>query len=80
MRIKLRRPKELFTSLGEAWRSPSPRPTGEAGWGCPLPKTPFSALYLPILAPEFTEQGQEETGKGLKIPYLWREFPPRHPF
>jgi hypothetical protein len=33
----------------------------------PLQKTPFSALYLPILAPEFTESGQEEAGKGLKI-------------
>ena len=33
----------------------------------PLQKTPFSALYLSILAPEFTESGQEEAGKGLKI-------------
>jgi len=45
----------------------------------PLQKTPSSALYLPILAPEFTEQGQEEAGKGLKIPYLWRESLPHHP-
>jgi hypothetical protein len=35
--------------------------------GAPLHKTPFSALYLPVLAPEFTESGQEEAGKGLKI-------------
>ena len=35
----------------------------------PLQKTPSSALYLPILALEFTEQGQEEAGKGLKIPF-----------
>jgi hypothetical protein len=35
--------------------------------GVPLQKPPFSALYLPILAPEFTESGQEEAGKGLKI-------------
>ena len=46
----------------------------------PLQRIPFSTVYLPILAPEFTEQGQEEAGKGLKIPYLWRESPPHHPF
>ena len=46
-----------------------PLPHG-GGWvGVPLYKTPFSALYLPTLAPKFTESGQEEAGKGLKIPF-----------
>jgi len=47
--------------------------------GVPLQKTPSSALSLPceivsisqgrpLLAPEFTTSGQEEAGKGLKIP------------
>jgi hypothetical protein len=47
--------------------------------GVPLQKTPSSALSLPceivsisqgkpLFAPEFTESGQEEAGKGLKIP------------
>jgi hypothetical protein len=47
--------------------------------GAPLQKTPSSALSLPceivsisqdrpLLAPEFTKPGQEEVGKGLKIP------------
>jgi hypothetical protein len=50
------------------------------GWvGVPLQKTPSSALSLPceivsisqgrpLLAPKFTTSGQEEAGKGLKIP------------
>jgi hypothetical protein len=49
--------------------------------GASLQKTPSSALSLPceivsisqgrpLLAPEFTESGQEEAGKGLKIP-VW---------
>jgi hypothetical protein len=47
--------------------------------GALLQKTPSSALSLPceivsisqgrpLLAPEFTTSGQEEAGKGLKIP------------
>jgi len=44
IRIKLRRPEELATSPGEAWRGKS---SSE--------KTPFSAFYLPISALEFTE-------------------------
>jgi hypothetical protein len=47
--------------------------------GAPLQKPPSSALSLPceivsisqgrpLLAPEFTTSGQEEAGKGLKIP------------
>jgi len=55
MRIKLRRPKELSTSPGEAWRGIFPAPQGRLGGGCLLQKTPSFALYLPILAPEFTE-------------------------
>jgi hypothetical protein len=55
-----------------------PRGAGEAGWGAP-PEPPFSVLHppcetasisqgRPILAPEFTESGQEEAGKELTIP------------
>jgi len=54
MRIKLRRPKELSTLSRETWSSPSPTPQERLGGGA-LQKPPFSALYLPILAPEFTE-------------------------
>jgi hypothetical protein len=55
-------------------------PLRGGGWvGVPLQKPPSSALSLPceivsisqgrpLLAPEFTTSGQEEAGKGLKIP------------
>jgi hypothetical protein len=58
----------------------TPPPRSGGGWvGAPLQKTPSSALSLPceivsisqgrpLLAPEFTQSGQEEAGKGLKIP------------
>jgi hypothetical protein len=58
----------------------TPPPRSGGGWvGAPLQKTPSSALSLPceivsisqgrpLLAPEFTKQGQEEAGKGLNIP------------
>jgi hypothetical protein len=78
MRIKFRRPKALSPSPGEAWRDPSHAERGRLGGG-PLQKPPSSALSLPceivsisqgrpLLAPEFTQSGQEEAGKGLKIP------------
>ena len=52
MRIKLRRPEELFTSPG----GPGGTPPHRGGWeGVPLQRTTFSALYLPILTPAFTE-------------------------
>jgi hypothetical protein len=73
---------------GEAWRDPSPAERGRLGGG-PLQKTPSSALPLPceivsisqgrpLLAPEFTTSGQEEAGKGLKIPF-WEGVPATPP-
>jgi hypothetical protein len=62
------------------------------GWvGAPLQKTPSSALSLPceivsisqggpLLAPEFTTSGQEEAGKGLKIPSCGGSFLHATPF
>ena len=46
---------------------PFPREAGKVGWGCSSGKLfflPFTCLFL---VPNFTEQGQEEAGKGLKI-------------
>jgi hypothetical protein len=70
---------------------PLPCGAGEAGWGRPLQKTPSSALSLPceivsisqgrpLLAPEFTTSGQEEAGKGLKIPSCGGSFLHATPF
>jgi hypothetical protein len=69
---------------------PLPCGAGKAGW-CTPQKTPSSAPYLPceiariaqdrpILAPEFTESGQEEAGKGLKIPFCGGSALPATPF
>jgi hypothetical protein len=57
----------------------SPHLQGRPGGAFAPQKTPSSALSLPceivsisqgrpLFAPEFTKSGQEETGKGLKIP------------
>jgi hypothetical protein len=68
--------------LSGEWEGPGGTPPlrSGGGWvGVPLPKTPSSTLSLPceivsisqgrpLLAPEFTTSGQEEAGKGLKIP------------
>ena len=48
--------------------------------GTPLQKTPSSALSLPLLAPKFTQSGQEEAGKGLKIPVCGGSFLHATPF
>jgi hypothetical protein len=72
---------KAFLRVGRPGGAPPLRSGG--GWvGAPLQKTPSSALSLPceivsisqgrpLLAPEFTQSGQEEAGKGLKIP-VWR--------
>jgi hypothetical protein len=69
---------KAFLRVGRPGGTPPLRSGG--GWvGAPLQKTPSSALSLPceivsisqgrpLLAPEFTTSGQEEAGKGLKIP------------
>jgi hypothetical protein len=69
---------KAFWQVGRPGGTPPLRSGG--GWvGAPLQKTPSSALSLPceivsisqgrpLLAPEFTQSGQEEAGKGLKIP------------